>query len=126
MEGPGQFNLPHSVWEASNGRVYVADRENDRLQVFTPDGGHLATWDGFTRPTKLFVDGDDILYVAELMGRVSICSLDGTVLARLGGEGSENPDLFGAPHGVWTDSRGDLYVAEVLGSARLQKLVRKG
>ena len=124
--GPGQFNLPHSVWEASNGRVYVADRENDRLQVFTPDGGHLATWDGFTRPTKLFVDGDDILYVAELMGRVSICSLDGTVLARLGGEGSENPDLFGAPHGVWTDSRGDLYVAEVLGSARLQKLVRKG
>ncbi len=124
-DGPGQFNLPHSVWEASNGRVYVADWENHRIQVFTPQGEHLDTWPGFLQPCKIFIDGEDIMYVSELRARVTICSLDGTVLARLGGEGSDNPDLFVAPHGVWTDSHGDLYDAEVLQGQRLQKLIRK-
>ena len=124
--GLGQFNLPHSVWEASNGHVYVADRENNRLQVFTPQGEHLETWDDFLRPCKIFVDGDDIMYVAELGLRVTICSLDGTVLARLGGEHSTAPGQFLAPHGVWVDTHGDMYVSEVLEGARVQKFARRG
>ena len=124
--GPGQFNLPHSVWEASNGRVYVADRENNRLQVFTPQGEHLETWDDFLRPCKIFVDGADIMYVAELGLRVTICSLDGTILARLGGDQGTAPGQFLAPHGVWVDSHGDMYVSEVLEGARVQKFARRG
>ena len=124
-EGDGQFNLPHSVWEAK-GRVYVADRQNNRLQVFTPQGEHLETWPGFLQPCKIFVDSDDIMYVAELGGRATICTLDGTVLAHLAGEGSDSPDQLVAPHGVWVDSHGDLYISEVLQSARLQKFERKG
>ena len=121
--GPGQFNLPHSVWEASNGRVYVADRANNRIQVFTPQGEYLETWPGFLHPNDIFVDNDDIMYVVEMDCRVSICSLDGTVLARWGGE-----PLFTqpyGPHGIWADSHGDLYIGENH-NRRFRKFVRKG
>ncbi|HZL99845.1 MAG TPA: hypothetical protein VFD43_06300, partial [Planctomycetota bacterium] len=62
--GPGQFNLPHAVWIARDGRVLVADRENDRVQVFDQNGKLLRIW-----PTKLigpaviYVDREDIVYI---------------------------------------------------------------
>ena len=125
-EGPGQFKLPHSVWEAK-GRVYVADRENHRLQIFTPQGEYLDTWTGFIQPCKIFVDASDIMYVAELQGRVSILSLDGTVLARWGSPEDRvaEPGKFVGPHGIWADRHGDLYVSEVLQGQRIQKFARK-
>ena len=125
-EGPGQFNLPHSVWEA-RGRVYVADRQNNRLQVFTPQGKHLDTWDGFVQPCKIFVDGNDLMYVAELQGRVSFLTLDGRVVGRIGGpeERRAEPGRFVAPHGIWADSHGDFYVSEVLEGQRVQKFLRR-
>lgn len=123
--GPGQFHLVHSVWEARNGRVYVADRQNNRIQVFTPNGRYIDHWDGFLQPCKIFVDKDDIMYVAELQARLTICNLEGTVLARIGGTPSKSPGELMAPHGVWVDSHGDMYVAEVLQSQRLQKFIRK-
>ena len=124
--GPGQFNLPHGVWEAQS-RVYVADRANDRIQVFTPRGEHLETWPGFLRPNYIFIDHDDIMYVTELPGRVSILDLNGTVLARMGDPKQPAPDpgKFVAPHGIWADSHGDLYVSEVLQGQRIQKFIRK-
>lgn len=123
-QGPGQFQLVHSVWE-HKGRVYVADRQNNRIQVFSPDGGHLDTWPGFLQPCKIFIDKDDVMYVAELGARVSVLDLKGNVLGRSGGERSHAPGEFWAPHGIWTDSGGDIYVAEVLEGARLQKFARK-
>ena len=126
--GPGQFNLPHSVWEAK-GLVYVADRENHRIQVFTPGGNYRDTWTGFIQPAKIFVDAHDIMYVAELQGRISIVDLKGKVLARWGGPSPEErkaePGKFFAPHGIWADKHGDLYVSEVLTAQRIQKFVRK-
>ena len=121
--GPGQFDLPHSIW-ATDERVYVADRENGRIQIFTPDAEYLDEWTGFLQPCDLYVDEHGIMYVPELQGRVSIVDLDGNVLARLGGERSQAPGAFWAPHGAWTDSRGDLYVSEVLEGTRLQKFAR--
>ena len=125
-EGSGQFKLPHSVWEA-RGQVYVADRENHRLQIFTPQGEYLDTWTGFIQPCKIFVDANDIMYVAELQGRVSILGLDGTVLARWGSPEDRvaEPGKFVGPHGIWADRHGDLYVSEVLQSQRIQKFARK-
>ena len=123
-DGPGQFQLVHSVWE-HKGRVYVADRQNNRLQVFTPDGRHLAIWPGFLQPCKIYIDSDDIMYVAELGDRVSVLDLQGNVLARWGDQRSHDPGLFWGPHGIWTDSHGDLYVAEVLEGQRVQKFRRK-
>ncbi|MBI4329615.1 MAG: hypothetical protein HY685_07105 [Chloroflexi bacterium] len=122
--GPGQFNLVHSVWE-HKGRVYVADRQNNRVQVFTPEGKFITLWEGFVHPTKIYAGKDDVLYVAELEARVSIVDLNGKVLARWGGEKSHAPGEFFGPHGIWADSHGDLYVAEVLEGKRIQKFVRK-
>ena len=122
-DGPGQFVLVHSVWE-HKGRVYVADRGNNRIQIFTPQGEYLETWPGFLHPCKIYVDKDDIMYVAELDARVSIVDLNGNVLGRMGGERSHAPGQFWGPHGIWTDSQGDMYVAEVLDGARLQKFAR--
>ena len=122
-DGPGQFVLPHSVWE-HRGRVYVADRGNNRIQVFDTNGGHLATWPGFLQPCKIYVDPQDTMYVAELGDRVSVLNLEGTVLARWGGERSHEPDQFWGPHGIWADSHGDVYVAEVLEGQRVQKFAR--
>ncbi|MAG35884.1 MAG: hypothetical protein CL878_06540 [Dehalococcoidia bacterium] len=122
--GPGQFDLPHSIW-ADEARVYVADRENHRIQLFTLDGDYLDEWTGFRQPTDLYVDAQGIMYIAELQGRVSIVDLEGQVLAHLGGAQSHAPGEFYAPHGVWTDSHGDLYVGEVLEGKRLQKFARR-
>jgi len=123
--GVGQFNLPHSVFVDIQERVYVADRENHRIQVFTSEGEFITMWTGFLQPTDLFIDADDNLYVSELQHRVSIVSLDGEILTRLGGEESNSPGQFIAPHGVWTDSQNSLYVGEVLEGQRIQKFVRR-
>ncbi len=121
----GQFKLPHSVIVDKEEQVYVADRENHRIQIFTPEGEFITMWTGFHQPTDLFIDADDNLYVSELQHRVSIVSLDGKILARIGGEENRTPGQFVAPHGVWTDSEDSLYVGEVLEGQRIQKFVRK-
>ncbi|HEX2988441.1 MAG TPA: peptidyl-alpha-hydroxyglycine alpha-amidating lyase family protein [Chloroflexota bacterium] len=128
---PGQFNLPHSLWVMPDGRVMVADRENDRIQFFTADGAFLYEWTDVQRPTGVYVDKGGLIYVSELWwkvgqksfrngpitedrpGRVSVFSPEGEVLARWGSSDRTAPGQFIAPHGLCVDSHGDLYVAEV-------------
>ena len=126
-DGPGQFNLPHSVWVDTRGPaplVYVADRENHRLQIFTPEGELVRQMPGLRRPTDLFIDHAGYLYIAELLHRVTILGPKDEPVATLGGESSHAPGQFVAPHGVWTDSHGDLYVCEVRAGQRVQKFRR--
>jgi DNA-binding beta-propeller fold protein YncE len=134
--GPGQFNLPHGIAVDRHGTVYVADRENSRVQLFTPGGEYLGEWTDVARPCQLFIDPEGAVFVAELGfrvamwpgtrppypgapgGRVSVFGPDGRLLARWGGgERPGEPGDFLAPHGIWVDSRGDVYVAEVVRSA---------
>ena len=133
--GPGQFNLPHGIAVDRAGRVYVADRENSRIQIFGLSGEFLAQWTDVVRPTKVFIDGQDNVFVTELgwkaglfpwlvpppsatFGRLSIFDLKGTLQARWGGGNDPTaPGKFFAPHNVWVDRVGDLYVCEVLKSA---------
>lgn len=112
--GQGQFRLPHGVWVDSSDRVWVADRENNRLQLFDSGGAFLEQWQDVIRPTHVFIDSSNTVYVAELCRRISIFSISGTLLARWGNEShsTECPLLVG-PHCVAVDSRGDLYVGEV-------------
>ncbi len=131
---PGQFRLPHSVCIDRRGWVWVADRENSRLQIFTPDGKFVDEWTDLSRPTDIFIDANDIVYVSELTRRVSIFTMKGKLLARWGNGGPiKADDLFIAPHAIAVDMRGDLYVGDVAmtigkmdrGCRTLQKFVRK-
>jgi len=63
--GPGEFNEPHGIALDSAGRVFVADRVNSRIQIFDPDGKFLAEWKQFGRPSAVFIDENDVLYVAD-------------------------------------------------------------
>ena len=129
-DGPGEFNLPHAIAVDKNDRVYVADRENSRIQVFDLQGNYITEWGHVLRPDDLYIDGEENLYVAELgeragkgpnvkvephapHARVSVLSLEGEVITQFGGDVPTDPGSFFAPHGIWADSQGDLYVGEV-------------
>ena len=62
----GQFNLPHGIGVDGSGQVYVCDRENSRIQIFSGDGEFLRVWDWVSRPADIFIDGQDQIYIAEL------------------------------------------------------------
>ena len=125
--GPGEFDLPHCVRVDRNDRVLVCDRTNSRVQIFDTEGAYLTEWGDLNRPDTIHIDEDDIVYIAELDQRVSILNLEGDLLCRWGkGERLDEPGEFlGCPHGIWTDSVGDLYVGEVQTDQRLQKFIRQ-
>lgn len=122
----GHFNLVHTVRTDAEGRVYVADRENHRVQVFDSRGNYLEQWNNMHRPCGLTIK-DGLAYVGQLhtslavnasyprIGAcVSIHDLSGRRLARLGDAMQGiGPGQFIAPHGLAVDSRGDIYVGEV-------------
>lgn len=125
--GPSQFELSHCVRLDKDERVWVCDRTNNRIQIFDTEGNFLTEWTGLKHPDTIYFDPvDDVVYVAELDQQVSIFALDGTLLSQWGGGApSDQPGLFKAcPHGIWADSRGDLYVGEVQVDSHLQKFVR--
>lgn len=130
--GPGQFSISHTVRLDAEDRIWDCDRENNRIQIFDLEGNFLDEWTGLLRPNNIFIDDEaGVVYVAELGRRLAIFDI-GTrqLLASWGGGGepSEVPGEFlGGPHGIWVDSRGDIYAGEVeLGTAsRLHKYVRR-
>lgn len=125
--GPGEFDLPHCVRVDPRNRLMVADRENNRIQFFTLDGEYIEEWGDLLQPDTIYIDEDDLVYIAELGQRISIMTLDGEVISQWGSErGSTVPGEFMAcPHGIWLDSHGDIYVGEVQADARLQKFIRQ-
>src|ERR1700758_2828954 len=62
---PGEFDVPHSLALDSAGRLYVGDRSNSRIQIFDQDGQFVAEWKQFGRPSSVFVDKNDVIYVAD-------------------------------------------------------------
>src|SRR5690606_29394554 len=64
-EADGQFRDPHSLAMDSQGRLFVADRANNRIQIFDQNGNHIASWKQFGRPSGLFIDRNDVLYATD-------------------------------------------------------------
>lgn len=113
--GPGQFRVPHSIRVSRDGRVYVADRENNRVQVFTAEGDFQTEWTDFKCPMGVHIDANQVVYVTDQIPRISILTLDGELLAR--GRTFENA------HQVYTDSQGSIYGIDTA-NQRVQKLAK--
>ena len=133
--GPGEFNTVHNVATDKDGLVYIADRENHRVQVFTSAGRYITQWGNLAMASCIDIErtGDEIVYVGEFfagirenpagMGnwtgkrlgpRVTIMDKGGNILTRVGDTPiGEAAGQFIAPHGIAVDSHGDVYVAEV-------------
>jgi len=122
--GPGEFVLPHDVWVDERDRVLVCDRENFRVQHFDRAGAFLGEWAEWPKPMQIFVR-DGVMYVAHRGGEVSIRTPDGELLAGWTHESLAEDAPERTPHSIWADSRGDVYIGEVLGANGLQKLVRQ-
>ena len=123
--GPGQFDLVHSVWVDSDYHVYICDRENNRIQIFDGDGRFLREWTGFLQPDKLWFDESETIFMAEIRHRVTILDRQGEVLSQWGEAGDQPNQFRSYPHGIWGDSKGDLYVSEVGSDGQLKKFVRQ-
>ena len=148
---PGQFNLPHNALIQGGDTLYVADRENNRVQVFDLLGEPVAQWDDFAGPTGISPFADGTLVVSEfgydpavktryavpkhgsrILPRLTIRSPEGELLAKIEGEDKCAEGSFFAPHTVCVDRSGDIYVGEVPITRKapgpchtLQKLVKR-
>ena len=125
-DGPGEFVNLHSVGVDSRGRVYICDRENDRVQLFDREGAFLEQWNDVTRPSDVYMVGD-LVYVldrVEEASRVTVYSLDGDIVARMAQHEFGSQAHLKTGHGICVDHDGSIYVAEVIGPKQVTKLQR--
>lgn len=141
--GAGQLNSPHGVWvdtrNPASPVLLVADRGNNRIQIFDLDGNHLSfVTDEQNMPCCFFQHGDEIV-IPDLFGRVTILDRDNKLIAHLGynervwtWDGYPNiphskrePGKFISPHAVCVDDNGDIYVVEWVSDGRVTKLVKQ-
>jgi len=139
--GPGQFEMPHALAFDSRGRLFVADRGNNRIQIFDQDGKFLAEWKQFSRPSGLYIDKNDVIYVADSEStsahtksdygynpgwkrgiRVGNAK-DGSVRAFIP-DPSDGTAVTSDAEGLAADAAGNIYGAEV-GPRDVKKYVKK-
>jgi len=135
-KGAGEFEVPHGLAFDSRGRLFVADRGNNLIQIFDQEGKFLEEWKQFSRPSGIYIDKNDVIYVADSesnrktnpgwkrgirVGRVK----DGKVTAFIP-DPEPDPEkvVTSAAEGVAADARGNVYGAEV-GSRAVKKYVKK-
>ena len=133
---PGEFDVPHTLAFDSKGRLFVGDRANNRIQIFDQDGSFLEQWAQFGRPSGVFIDKNDILYVADSesnamrhpgwkRGMRVGSAKDGSVTAFIP-DPEPDPDhsATSAAEGVAADAMGNIYGAEV-GPKGIKRYVKK-
>ena len=126
-DGPGQFKTPHGVSVDREGLIYVSDRMNTRVQIFSAQGEYVSEWNAHY-PNNVCIDATGNFYVAELGGvflygreaqldrlpaRITVRDPHGQVLSEWGEEEPTGSGMFFAPHAIAVDSRGDVYVSQV-------------
>jgi sugar lactone lactonase YvrE len=123
-KGDGEFDIAHDVALDRQGRVYVADRTNARIQVFTSGGKFITKWDHVGNPWGLaYAEKEDALYMCDgHANRVVKLDLDGKVLGTLGGFG-KTPGKFDFAHHLAVDSESSIYVVEIK-NWRVQKFAK--
>jgi sugar lactone lactonase YvrE len=134
--GRGEFDQPHALAMDSRGRLFVGDRGNNRIQIFDQDGNYLAEWTQFSRPSGIYIDRHDNIYVADSeSGSVEPANSawkrgirvgsakDGSVIAFIP-DPAEAPPSTSAAEGVAVDANGIIYGAEV-GPRALKRYVKR-
>ena len=124
----GKFNTCHGVWISTlrkDPEVYIADRANNRLEVFSLELEYKRTIPEMRQPC-CFYQHDGLMYIPELGARVSIIDAEDKIVARLGdgagdAEADKKPEKFKTPHALTVSSTGDLYVIEWLPNGRPRK-----
>lgn len=107
--GPGEFNLPHTIFFDSQGRLLVGDRSNKRIQIFDQDGALMGQWTQFGSPSGIFITRDDTLYVVDYNDRKRLfigSAKDGSIKYTIN-------DLTLA-EGVAVDKHGNIFVSETV------------
>jgi hypothetical protein len=117
---PGQFHLPHSLVVAPDGKIYVCDRTNRRVQIFSADGDFIGMWTGMGGPNDIARDKQGVFYICEqeadgAPAHICIRNDAGTVLARWETRHA---------HGLTVDSHGDIYVG-LTTSRSVDKYIRR-
>jgi len=136
--GPGEFDQPHALAFDSRGRLFVGDRSNNRIQIFDQEGKLLDTWTQFSRPSGIYIDKNDVIYVTDSESterdgyghnpgwkrgiRVGSAK-DGTVTAFIP-DPSPGTTTTSTSEGVAADASGVIYGAEV-GARTLKRYVKK-
>lgn len=120
--GPGEFKLPHGITVDSNDRVYVMDRENDRIQLFDENGKYEDEWE-IISPNQAVIDENGVMHSAS-GGQVWLTTLDGKHMGSWGQRGGESWQFTGGPHGLSMDSHSDVYVGQVGAENGLNKYAR--
>lgn len=121
--GPGEFKLPHSITVDKEDRVYIMDRENNRIQVFDANGKYLDQW-FIKSPNQAVIDENDIMHVAADRRVAYLNTENGELIGSWGETGPEPWQFTGFTHGLWIDSHGDLYVGQVGAPNGLNKYAR--
>jgi DNA-binding beta-propeller fold protein YncE len=131
----GEFDTPHAIAIDSRGRLFVGDRNNNRIQIFDQEGNFIDQWTQFSRPSGIFIDRNDVIYVADSESESATRNHDGWQRgirigsARDGSVMAFIPDPVAkatgtsAAEGVAADAAGNIYGAEV-GLTRLMKYVK--
>ena len=130
--GPGQFDLVHGIAVDKNSRIYVSDRMNHRVQVFTEDGEYIEEWPDIYDPVAIFIDESDAVWVLDAtLNRMLKYSLAGELLDYWGAYAEVSslgrsgwPGGMSLPHQMDMDEDGNLYIAE-FGGPWLDKFVPK-
>lgn len=134
--GPGEMQQPHALAMDSRGRLFVGDRSNNRIQIFDQDGKYITEWTQFSRPSGIYIDKNDVIYVADSESgsvdpphgawkrgiRVGSAK-DGSVTAFIP-DPAQNPPSTSAAEGVAADASGNIYGAEV-GPRALKRYVKR-
>jgi len=124
--GPGEFDLPHSLVFDAQGLLYIADRNNARIQVFDADGAFVRESKHPGTPCGLFMTPDQTIWLAHgHTGQIMTLDLNGNVLGTMEGAGQgKTPGKYGEAHYIAVSKRGEIYVADTL-NWRVQKYVKR-
>jgi DNA-binding beta-propeller fold protein YncE len=121
---PGEFDLPHCLVIDAQGLLYIADRNNGRIQVFDADGNFVRESKHPGPPCGLFMTDDQHIWLAHgHSGKIMKLDLNGKVLGEFGGQG-KGPGQFGEAHYITMSARGEIFVTDPL-NWRVQKFVKK-